>query len=204
MNLRKLIVSAIIIWWLGFFTNSSTFAQAQAPCYNPPTWYTIIDTGFIIYPEWRTANCSCASEYKKVQKTHLFNSSDWQLTTNIAVCEKCDPITCNCGVKLNTSIPFIGSCLMYGNTNNQNENGDGTTTVNSINAFPILMGALIRLLVSVILLACFGALIVGWFMMTVPEQFKTGKGLVMKVVWTIVALWSLWLILYLINPNFFK
>ena len=50
---------------------------------------------------------------------------------------------------------------MYGNTNNQNENGDGTTTVNSINAFPILMGALIRLLVSVILLACFGALIVG-------------------------------------------
>lgn len=180
---------------------SPTFAQES--CYNPGD-YVIIDTSFVVSSEGRDTDCSCKPWFKKVQKTHVFNSPEGKLTQNIAVCEKCDKEKCNCGVKLNTSIPFIGSCLMYGNTNNPNQNGDGTTTVNSLNAFPILMGALIRLLVSVILLACFGALIVGWFMMTIPEQFKTGKSLVMKVVWTIVSLWSLGIILYLINPNFFK
>jgi hypothetical protein len=56
---------------------------------------------------------------------------------------------------------------------------------------------------SVIMVACFGALIMGGFMMTVPGQYDTGKWLVTKVIWTIVALWSLSSVLYIINPNFF-
>jgi hypothetical protein len=37
------------------------------------------------------------------------------------------------------------------------------------------MGSLIKLLMSVIMVACFGALIMGGFMMTVPGQYDTGK-----------------------------
>ncbi len=120
-----------------------------------------------------------------------------------SLCEKCDIEKCNCGIKLNTNIPFIGRCIMNEKTNNVGQSGN-VTTVNTLNAFPILMGALIKLLMSIIMLVCFGSLIVWWFMMTVPDQYETGKWLIKKVIRTIVALWSLWTILYLINPNFFS
>ena len=208
MNITKLILHTLMFWWLIFFMTSLTFAQTQPAawpningCKGLTDGYSFVDTNFQNPTEGYMEDCSCKPKYKKITKT-IQNASG--VTQNITVCEECNKDTCNCGVKLNTDIPFIVSCLMYGNTNNINENGDGTTTVNGINAFPILMGALIRLLVSIILIASFGTIIVGWFMMTIPEQFKTGKDLVMKVVWTIASLWSLWIILYLINPNFFK
>ena len=118
------------------------------------------------------------------------------------LCEKCDMKKCNCGIKLNTNIPFIGRCIMNKQTNNVWQSGD-VMTVNSLNAFPILMWALIKLLMSIIMIVCFASLIVWGFMMTVPDQYDTWKWIIKKVVWTIVALWSLWTILYLINPNFF-
>jgi hypothetical protein len=120
-----------------------------------------------------------------------------------SLCEKCNKDTCNCGIKLNTNIPFIGRCIMNEKTNNVWQNGN-TTTVNTLNAFPILMGALIKLLMSIIMIVCFASLIVWWFMMTVPDQYDTGKWIVKKVIRTIVSLWSLGTILYLINPNFFS
>ena len=130
----------------------------------------------------------------------------WSIEKKIwksSVCEKCDPEKCNCGIKLNTSIPFIGRCIINAKTNNTWKSGD-TTTVSILNAFPVLMGALIKLLMSVIMLVCFASLIIWWFMMTIPDQYETGKWMIKKVVRTIVALWSLWTILYLINPNFFS
>lgn len=72
-------------------------------------------------------------------------------------CEQCDPEICNCGVKLNTDVPFIGKCLQYGS---ETSSADGATTVTAQSAFPFLMGALIRLLLGVILIICFGTLIV--------------------------------------------
>ena len=180
-------------WWT---PNAST-----ASCFkNPlPNWYNYTNN-FTWNGEWQGDGCSCKSGYKKITK-QIQNDKGVQDT--VSVCEKCDPKKCNCGIKLNTNIPFIWRCIMYGNTNNTWLSWD-VTTVNSVSAFPILMGAIIRILVSAILLVCFGTLIVWWFMMTVPDQYKTGKWLVMKVVYTIAALWSLWIILYLVNPNFFK
>ncbi len=155
---------------------------------EPPQEYTnAIANG---YEAW---DCTtwCQNGYTEVKK--------W----GISVCEKCDLKKCNCGIKLNTNIPFIGRCIMNQQTNNVGQSGN-VTTVNTLNAFPILMGALIKLLMSIIMIVCFASLIVWWFMMTVPDQYDTGKWIVKKVIRTIVALWSLWTILYLINPNFFS
>jgi hypothetical protein len=121
---------------------------------------------------------------------------------NSSVCQKCNPDTCNCGIKLNTNIPFIGRCIMNEKTNKTWQNGE-KTTVNPLSAFPILMGALIKFLMSIIMIVCFSSLIIWWFMMTIPDEYDTGKWIVKKVMRTIVSLWLLWTILYLINPNFF-
>lgn len=174
---------------------------AWGSCFkNPlPDWYKYTNN-FTWNGEWQGDGCSCTSGYKKITKQI---QTDKGVQDTVSVCEKCDIKKCNCGVKLNTNIPFIGRCIMYGNTNAVGLSWE-TTTVNSVSAFPILMGAMIRLLMGVILVVCFGTIIVGGFMMTIPWQYDKGKWLVMKVVWTIVALWSLWLILYLINPNFFR
>ena len=147
MNIKKLIIHTIIFWWSAFFMNWVTFAQTPpaAPawqnvewwngCKGLTDWYTFIDTNFQNSAGGYKEDCSCKPKFKKISKT--IKNEKW-VSQNITVCEKCDKDKCNCGVKLNTDIPFIGSCLMYGNTNNINENGDWTTTVNGINAFPIL------------------------------------------------------------------
>lgn len=181
-------------------------------CFEPPSWYTFRPISFLggwsptdtIYDinAQNPTTCNCQWNTKKVTKT-LAGEGGVVTAYTISVCEKCDPKKCNCGVKLNTNVPFIGRCIMYGNTNNTWLSWE-VTTVNSVSAFPILMSAMIKLLMGVILVVCLWTIIVGWFMMTVPGQYDKGKWLVKKVVWTIVALWSLWLILYLINPNFFK
>lgn len=203
---------------LVLFIHGSVFAQLPQTSNNNPNWASSCFQIPKEVPNWSFNNgdnifnydnnawatdwsCSCKKDFKKVMKTLYSGGVATQYS--VAVCEKCDPTTCNCGVKLNTDVPFIGRCLMYGNTNNTWLSWD-TTTVNSLNAFPILMGALMRLLVWVILIVCLWTIIVWWFMMTVPGQYDKGKWLVRKVIYTIAALWSLWLILYLINPNFFK
>lgn len=155
----------------------------------------------IVHPN----NWTCATDSKRELKLWYIESGNTYIPTNdfVATCTKCDPKLCNCGTKLNTNIPFIGKCIMYGDTNNPGENGEGTTTVNALNAFPLLMWSLTKILMTIILVTLFATLIVGGFMMTVPDQYNEGKNYVKKVIWTIIALWSLWLILYLINPNFF-
>jgi hypothetical protein len=67
-----------------------------------------------------------------------------------------------------------------------------------------LMWALVKILMSLIMIISFASLIVWWFMMTLPDQYETGKWIIKKVMRTIISLWSLWTILYLVNPNFFS
>lgn len=167
---------------------STPVCRFQPPTDSIPQEYTNAIANW--YVAW-DCNTWCAGWYTEVKK--------WW----ISVCEKCDIEKCNCGIKLNTNIPFIGRCIMNQQTNNVGQSGN-VTTVNTLNAFPILMGALIKLLMSIIMIVCFASLIVWWFMMTIPDQYDAGKWVVKKVIRTIVALWSLWTILYLINPNFFS
>ena len=149
-----------------------------------------------------SSQCSCVDGYKKVKKK-LYTNENWTTShrETVTICEQCDPDLCNCGVKLNTPIPFIGSCIMLGD-HAANSSSWGTT-VTTTTAFPVLMGAIMRILIGVILVVGFGMIVAWGFMMTVPGQYDKGKKLVLRVVYAIIGLGLLGAILYLINPNFF-
>ncbi len=81
---------------------------------------------------------------------------DWTLEDG-EKCEICDPVKCNCGLKLNTNMPFIGRCiqfLRYNATDYLDKNDDGTLSnkelivVNQLNAFAVLISGLIKILMS--------------------------------------------------------
>lgn len=164
--------------------------------YNPDIKDQSLLPSDLVFWDCKTNSCGTGAQY--IEKR--VSTDQW----DVVMCEKCDMDKCNCWVKLNTNVPFIGRCIMYENTNDIWANWDETTTVNPLNAFPVLMWALVKILMSVIMVICFASLIIWWFMMTVPDQYDTWKWIIKKVIWTIVWLWSLWTILYLVNPNFFS
>jgi len=123
------------------------------------------------------------------------NSVFAQNTNNVSSVAR----VCN-GVKLNTNVPFIGDCIEFGE-------GDGSTNVTKDTAFPILMGAMAQILVTVILVFSFVMIIVAGVMMSSSggeaTRFNDGKKLIMKVIAGLALLWASWVILKLINPSFF-
>lgn len=126
-----------------------------------------------------------------------------------------DPNHC-CGIKLNTNVPWIGRCILFGNTNNKDRdwtntygNGNTTITVNVLNTFPLLMGALGKILLTVILLAWFGMLI-RWGVQRASsnEGSRSGtswwKAMIAKVAIWLALIGASGVILHAINPNFFQ
>lgn len=111
---------------------------------------------------------------------------------------------CSCGIKLNTIVPFIGDCIQFGGSSNDSN----TTVVGPTTAFPLLMGGLSKIMVTVILVFSFLLLIVAGVMMTAggaqeTAAYSQGKQLIGKVVVGIALLGMSGLILKLINPSFF-
>ena len=96
-------------------------------------------------------------------------------------------------IKLNTNFPIIWNCIW--------DNEDVTKT------FPSMVWALTKIVMSLILVVCFILVIVAWIMRAGdnPWQWKWwwAKWLLAKVAITILLLWFSWVILKLINPNFF-
>ncbi len=90
-------------------------------------------------------------------------------------------------VKLNTCFPIIWNCI---------ESKDAT------GAFPTMMWALAKIIVSLILVVCFILIIYAgilWAMDKPKDAIKWIK----TVAITVLLLWFSWVILRLINPNFF-
>ncbi len=124
--------------------------------------------------------------------------------------KKCVPTPDNCcGIKLNTNVPFIGNCIEYtkdGQT--ATSNNPNATTVNSLNAFPLLIWWLSRILLTVILVGSFVMVIAAGVMMAAPDalggSFSTGQSIIRRVVAGIALLGASGIILNAINPNFFK
>ena len=114
----------------------------------------------------------------------------WWAYVNAATCGK----TCN-WIKLNTCFPIIWDCIW-------DDGGEDST-----NAFPTMMWALSKIVVSLILVVCFIVVIVAGIMRSAAWEDsgkKTkAKNLIIKVWITILLLWFSWVILRLINPNFF-
>lgn len=105
--------------------------------------------------------------------------------------EKTQGKTCK-WIKLNTNFPLIWNCI-------------GTTSdwVNPTNAFPVMVTALTKIVMSVILVVCLILIIVWWIFIASDEKLGKWKELIKKVAIVIVLLWFSSVILKLINPNFF-
>ena len=121
----------------------------------------------------------------------------YNVNTKTTTCELCSRSDVCCGVKLNTNVPFIGKCL-----EDEQYSGQDPTVVTQERAFPVLMGSLTQILVTVILIVSFVLIVVGGIMIATGNP-KGGKDLLMKVVIGIALLGASGVILRLINPNFF-
>jgi len=99
-------------------------------------------------------------------------------------------------IKLNTNFPIIWNCI---------ETWKGGT--DSTQAFPKMIWALTKIVMALILVACFITIIVAWIMLASAwedqQQTKTARDWIKRVAITILLLWFSWAILRLINPNFF-
>lgn len=90
-------------------------------------------------------------------------------------------------IKLNTKIPFLWDCI---------EANDATS------AFPKVIWALTKMVMSIILIVCFICVIIAWIMIS-SWNVSWWKKLIIRVAWTIWLIWTSGAILRLINPNFF-
>ena len=114
-------------------------------------------------------------------------SSDDSKSANDSTKKECD------WIKLNTDFPLIWNCIKI-------KKGEGTDVTQ---AFPTMIWALTKIIISIILVVCFIMIIVAWIMRASDDP-KWAKWLIMKVAITILLLWFSWVILKLINPNFFS
>ena len=95
------------------------------------------------------------------------------------------------GIKLNTNFPIIWNCIET-----------KSEATNPTNAFPYMLKALTKIIMSVILVVCFILIIVSWILWSMNKT-KEAKWLIKRVAITILLLWFSGVILKLVNPNFF-
>jgi hypothetical protein len=74
--------------------------------------------------------------------------------------------------------------------------------VNVLNAFPLLIGGLSRILITVILIWSFIMIIYAGVMIATWDTSR--RGVIYKVIRGILLLWASGVILNAINPNFFR
>ncbi len=131
-------------------------------------------------------------------------------TTRVAEkwCLACsDPWVC-CGIQLNTSIPFIWDCIEFGKKESTESQSTEEMVITQEEAFPTLMGYLIKILFTIILLWSFIAILTGGVMISAAwadeQRAAKGKKLIINVIVALAILGTSGVILRLINPNFFQ
>ena len=100
-------------------------------------------------------------------------------------------------IRLNTNVPFVGRCII--------KKVDGQDA-NLSTWVPKLLQALIRITMTVVVVAWFLGILVWGFMITWAGAFGTaeqGKKIILGVIVWLILLWASWIILSLVNPDFF-
>lgn len=161
--------------------------------WNNPCWWWQKTCGWSCIPSSQT----CYDQKTAEESQKAYEQSDaWKL----AKCQKtywtgwyCDCKLTLKWIYLNTEVPFVWApgnprCLVL----------DGTwwwaTTV---------LQSLTKILMTFVMIGGFG-MIVWWGVQIAAGDVKWGKE---KIIWVVIAfalLWSLWVILRFINPNFFS
>ena len=126
-------------------------------------------------------DCKCPEWTKKINDKCVSCAKEW-------VC---------CGIKLNTNVPFVGNCI-------ETKVGAQTT---QLNAFPRLIGGMMRLLMNIILVMSLLMIVAGGVLMTTggreKSNYSKGMDMIKKVAYGMALLGASGVILKLINPNFF-
>ncbi|MDR2189771.1 MAG: hypothetical protein LBP53_00835 [Candidatus Peribacteria bacterium] len=178
MQIKKILVSLSII---GIMLPACSFAQEE------------MDGGEL--PGAEVVACS--------DTTKVYNPATQQCEPRESEATK----RCQNGIQLNTSLPFIGDCLQLTDTGPTSQDENGITTTTTRDAFPTLIGAMMRILTSAMLIIGLLLIIVGGIMMTMEGansgSFSKGKSLILKVGAVLALLGLSGVILKLINPTFF-
>ncbi len=150
-------------------------------------WLLVLPIRLII-PYVYAQDCDCPPEDLGCQKACYYESQEYE--------EKNTPEKkCN-GIKLNTNFPIIWNCISTG--------GGGT---DARKVFPTMIWALTKIAMALIFIICFIMIIVAWIMWAWAgedaSQAKKAKDWIFRVAVTVLLLWFSWVILRLINPNFF-
>jgi hypothetical protein len=104
---------------------------------------------------------------------------------------------CSDWIKLNTCFPIVWDCI-------HTTPWSGT---DQTNAFPYLMGALMKILMTIILVISLLMIVAAWVLMTMKDSVKNiadWMTILKNVATGLALLWASWVILKIINPNFFK
>lgn len=188
-------------WWCESPNILDQAGECCIACANPvdnswncQSWYTL---------QWSCcfANNMCWDTWYNVW-WQCYACGTWQKPNENHTKCVCDPNVKCCWIKLNTTVPFIWDCIESWPTSR-----DGSTQVNEVTAFPVLIQWLMKIILSLTLIFSFLMIIVAWFLMT-SSAFKDSlyskwKDIIKKVIISLILLWCSWLILSLINPSFF-
>lgn len=163
-------------------------------CCNPqPVWSTtelcnVWGSKYLNEPNSKVtmlnAACDCAPGYGEMPGA-----------AKGSMCQPCDSPWVCCGIKLNTNVPFIGNCI-------ESSSQASGSAINETTAFPVLVSALVKLIMSVILIASFVLIVVAGVRWATGDA-KWGKDMIVKVAIWLAILWASGVILRFINPNFF-
>jgi len=171
----------------------------QCECDNPPTAWQC-GSGYVL--DWACCVMECSVPTEKRD----CNRSWWDWNDSKCKCE-CNPNKWCCGVQLNVPLPFIGDCIEMTTNNSTAGSRTGSISVNQLNAFPVLVKWISKILVTLIMIFSIIVVIVAWLMMTTSvaseSNYKTWIEYLKKVLISLILLWTSWLILKLINPSFF-
>ncbi len=116
--------------------------------------------------------------------------SDMDCDSVVITPDKWCPNWC-CWIKLNTNFPIIWNCIW------------DKESENPTNAFPTMIWAITKIVMSLIFVVCFILIIISGIMRA-SDNPSWAKNLLKKVAVTILILWLSGVILRLINPNFFS
>lgn len=175
-------IKSIFVWLFLVFSFSVLFADTTDPVIVVADWPK---NPTIPQPKVESTETPWLAPKKDAGWDNHNESSE-----NSPQAKSCD------GIKLNTDFPIIWNCIEI-------KKGKGTDVTE---AFPTMIWALTKIIVSIILVVCFIMIIVAWIMRASSwDKAPTkAKWLIIKVAVTILLLWFSWVILKLINPNFFS
>lgn len=174
-------------------------------CENPPqngqceSWYKLEDVCCV---EMSCEELNSWDKEKCDERREKWEAVIWENCS----CA-CDPARWCCGVQLNVPLPFIGDCIELTNSNSTAGARDGSISINQLNAFPVLIKWISKIIVTLIMIFSVIVVIFAWVMMTTSvaneSNYKTWLEMLKKVIIALILLWTSWLILKLINPTFF-